>query len=181
MSDHPVTAGAIDLMAEFDSGPAVVSATRGVRARGYVGLDAYSPYEVEGLADALGFRSRIPIVTFLGGLFGGLSIFTFEIWAQAIDWTLNVGGRPAAAVVGFLVPTFEVTILGAALGTFFAILGLAHLPELHHPVFEVPAFLRASQDRFFLLVRADDPQFHPAETRALLVSLGALEVHDVPR
>ncbi|MCB9734031.1 MAG: DUF3341 domain-containing protein [Deltaproteobacteria bacterium] len=176
-----VAAESYDLMAEFDTGEAVVAAARGVRERGYVALDAYSPLHVEGLAEALGFRSRIPVVTFLGGLFGGLGILTFQIWAQAIDWTLNVGGRHASAIPAFLVPTFELTILGAALGTFFAVLWRSHLPEPWHPVFEVPAFARASQDRFFLVVRADDPGFHPAETRALLVTLGALEVHDVPR
>ena len=108
------------------------------------------------------------------------AIFAFAGWAQAIDWTLDIGGRRPFAVTAYLVPTFELTILAAALATVAAMFVRSGLPAPYHPLFNVPAFARASQDRFFLLVKASDPSFDAAEVRRFLAALAPLEVHDVP-
>ncbi|WP_434419994.1 DUF3341 domain-containing protein [Nannocystis pusilla] len=169
------------LLAEFAGAADVLAATRAARRAGYVALEVFSPYPVEGVADALAFRTRLASVTFVAGLLGGAAIFLFQGWVHAIDWHLDIGGRPAFAAPAFIVPTFEVTILSAALATVFVMFGQSGLPRLHHPLFAVPAFERASQDRFFLFIGADDPRFAEQAVRTFLESLTPLEVHDVPR
>lgn len=169
------------LLAEFAGARDVLAATRAARRAGYVALEVFSPYPVEGVAEALGFRTRLPRITFVAGLLGGAAIFLFQGWVHAIDWQLDIGGRRAFAAPAFIVPTFEVTILAAALATVFAMFVQNGLPRLHHPLFAVPAFERASQDRFFLFIGADDPRFAESTVRAFLESLTPLEVHDVPR
>ncbi|MDC0668403.1 DUF3341 domain-containing protein [Nannocystis radixulma] len=169
------------LLAEFAAGDEVLAATHAARLAGYVALEVYSPCPVEGVAEALAFRTRLPRVTFVAGLLGGAAIFLFQVWVHAIEWHLNIGGRPSLAAPAFIVPTFEITILSAALLTAFAMLWKNGLPRLHHPLFAVPAFARASQDRFFLFIGAGDPRFHAGHVRAFLESLAPLEVHNVPR
>lgn len=168
------------VMAEFAAADAVRAAARAAVRAGYRALDAYSPYPVEDLADDLGFRPRLAAVAFVAGVLGGAAIFAFAGWAQAIDWTLDIGGRRPFAVTAYLVPTFELTILAAALATVAAMFVRSGLPAPYHPLFNVPAFARASQDRFFLLVKASDPSFDAAEVRRFLAALAPLEVHDVP-
>lgn len=173
--------GLSGLLAEFAGGDEVLAAARAARLAGYVALEVYSPCPVEGVTEVLAFRTRLPRVTFIAGLLGGAAIFLFQVWVHAIEWHLNIGGRRSLAAPAFIVPTFEVTILGASLLTVFAMLWKNGLPRLHHPLFAVPAFARASQDRFFLFIGAGDPRFHAGHVRAFLESLAPLEVHDVPR
>lgn len=169
------------LLAEFAGGDEVLSAVRSARRAGYVALEVFSPYPVAGVAEALAFRSRLPRITFIAGLLGGAALFLFQGWVHAIEWHLDIGGRRAFAAPAFIVATFEITILSAALATVLAMLMQNGLPRLHHPLFEVPAFARASQDRCFLFIGAGDPRFHVEHVRAFLASLRPLEVHDVPR
>ncbi|PCC72109.1 Protein of unknown function [Nannocystis exedens] len=169
------------LLAEFVGAGDVLAATRAARRAGYVALDVFSPYPVAGVAEALAFRSRLSRVTFVAGLLGGAAMFLFQGWVHAIDWQLDIGGRRPFAAPAFIVPTFEVTILAAALATVFAMFIRNGLPRLHHPLFSVPAFERASRDRFFLFIGADDPKFAAPAVRTFLASLAPLEVHDVPR
>lgn len=169
------------ITAVFDDADAAVRGVRAARAAGYVALDLHTPMPIEGLSEALGVRSRIARATFIGGLVGGLAILSFEGWAHAIDWFLNIGGRRPFAVTGFLVPTFELTILIGGLATFFTLILRCRLPRLHHPLFAVPGFERASQDRFFLVIEARDPNFDPAAVRSFLGRLCPLEVRDVPQ
>lgn len=168
------------IMAEFCGGAEVLAAVRQARRAGYVALAVYSPYPVEGVAEALSLRSRLSRVTLFAGLLGGAAMFLFQVWAHTLDWVLDIGGRRPLAAPAFIVSTFEVTILTAALATVVAMLARCGLPRLHHPLFEVPAFARASQDRCFLLIGAGDPRFHPERVRAFLAALAPLEVHDVP-
>lgn len=169
------------LLAEFSSAGEVLAAVRAARRAGYVALEVFSPFPIEGVAAALMFRTRLSRLTFIAGLLGGAAIFLFQAWVHAVDWHLDIGGRRALAAPAFIVPTFEVTILAAALVTVFAMFVRNGLPRLHHPLFAVPAFARASQDRFFLLVGAEDPRFDAAVVRTFLAGLAPLEVHDVPR
>jgi hypothetical protein len=172
--------GVRGVLAEFAGAGDVLAATWAARRAGYVTLEVFSPYPVEGVAEALAFRTRLPRVTLVAGLLGGAAMFLFQGWVHAIDWHLDIGGRRAFAAPAFIVPTFEITILSAALATVFAMFVRNGLPRLHHPLFAVPAFERASQDRLFLFVGADDRRFSAPTVRAFLASLAPLEVHDVP-
>jgi hypothetical protein len=167
-------------MAEFDTAAGIVRAAREVRARGYRKVDAYTPYPMEELTDALHLhRTRVPLVVLCGGIFGLLFGWGLQYFTAVVDYPINIGGRPVYAWPSFVVPTFETTVLFSAFAALFGMLALNGLPRPYHPVFNVPAFARASRDRFFLAVEADDPRFDPEQTGAFLRSLGAVEVSEV--
>ena len=168
------------LLAEFDSPTAIVSAAERVYEAGYRDMDAYTPFAIEGLAEAIGFRKNsIALVVLLGGLIGGLSGLGLQIWTSAIAYPLNIGGRPLISWPSFIPATFEMTILLAAFGAVLGMLALNGLPMPYHPVFNAPRFELASRSHFFLCVESKDPKFDPVATRQLLLSLGANEVSDV--
>lgn len=169
------------LIAEFDSPEILIEAARRCRADGYRRMDAYSPFPLEGLADAIGFRERwLPLVALAGGAIGGIGGYLLQWWLNAVDYPINVGGRPLNAWPAFAVGGFELMVLGAVLALLLGMLVLNRLPRLHHPVFDAQHFERAAVDRFFLLIEREDPYFHDARTAALLESLGALSVAEVP-
>jgi hypothetical protein len=167
-------------MAEFADPAAVVAAARRVREAGYRKVDAFSPYPIEELSEALDFhKSKLPLLVLLGGGAGLLGGYALQYWISVVDYPLNIGGRPFHSWVAFIPPTFETTILLAALTAVLGMLALNGLPEPYHPVFNVPRFALASKDRFFLCIEADDPRFDHDETWAFLVSLGPRVVSDV--
>jgi len=178
---HNVPAPAVHgLMAEFASPVALVAAAEKARLAGYKKMDAYTPIPIEELEEALGLkRTRLPILVFLGGLMGGLGGFGLEYWTQVYAYPLNVGARPFNSWPQFIPVTFETTVLGAALTCFIGMWALNKLPQPYHPVFNVPAFDRASQDRFFLCIESTDPRFNAQGTRAFLESLHPVGVSDV--
>jgi hypothetical protein len=170
------------LMAEYETAGAVLEAARRARQAGYRDMDAYAPYPVEGLALALGEKkTAIPFVVLIGGLVGAAVGFFMQHWSMAVDYRLNVGGRPHNSWPVFIPVAFEMLILIASFAAFLSMLFLNGLPRPHHPLFNVPEFARASQDRFFLCVEATDPKFDPVETAAFLSSTGACgEIISVP-
>jgi hypothetical protein len=181
MSTQPAhAAGLHGLMAEFRDPEHLLRAARATREAGYQQVEAYSPFPVEGVAEALHPRpTRVPLIVLIGGIIGGLTGYGLQYWVAVIAYPMNVAGRPEHSVPSFVPVTFEVTILFAAL---FAVVGLVlacGLPMPYHPVFNAPAFARASRDRFFLCIEATDPRFEVVETRAFLDRLGAREVSDV--
>ncbi len=168
------------LMAEFENPNDLVAATRQARAAGYVRLDAYTPYPVEALAEALDIHDRrLPALVLGGGIIGGLLGFALCYWTSVIAYPLNIGGKPFNSVPAFIVPTFEMTILFAAFAAVLGMLGLNGLPMPYHPVFNTPRFAMASRDRFFLCIEARDPKFDHDETWAFLTKLGPRVVMDV--
>jgi hypothetical protein len=168
------------LMAEFDNPTALVEATNRARLEGYRDMDAYSPIPIEELNEALGLRrTRLPRLVLLGGIIGGIGGFSLEVWTQAIAYQMNIGGRPYVSWPQFIPVTFETTVMGAAFTAFFAMWGLNKLPMPYHPVFNVPAFARASTDRFFLCIEATDQRFDRVATRRFLESLHPVGVSDV--
>jgi hypothetical protein len=168
---------AVGLLAEFASPEALLQAARGVRARGYRLVDAYTPYPVEGLDQALALRrSGLPWVAFGAGLFGA----GFAFWLQ---WLTNrrllpliIGGRPAFAIPAFVIIAFETMVLFAAVSAFLALFWACRLPRLAHPLFAVDGFDTATLDRFWLGISADDPVFDPERTDEELQQMGALRV-----
>ena len=170
------------LMAEFDSPEALVAAARSAFAAGFRKMDGYSPFPIDGLADALGFhRTRVPLIVLIGGIFGCLGGFFLQYWVSVIDYPINVGGRPLNSWPAFIPVTFELTILIAALSAFLGVLALNGLPMPYHPVFNVDRFEFASRNRFFLCIESSDPKFDADTTRKFLDGMGSHGVYEVER
>ncbi len=160
------------LMAEFDDAERLLQAARRAYAEGYRRMDAYTPYPVEGLSDAIGFhRSRVPLIVLIGGLLGCSGGFYMQYWIAAVNYPINVGGRPLNSWPAFIPITFELTILCAAFAAVLGMLGLNRLPMPYHPIFNAPRFELATRDHFFLCIEAQDPRVDPGRTRAFLESL----------
>ncbi len=177
----PAKAPAIyGLMAEFDDPNALVAAAYRAQFEGYRRLDAYSPFPIEELHEALGApHTRLPLIVFIGGAIGCIGGYFMQYWANALNYPLVVGGKPFNAWPMFIPVTFECTILGAALSAVFGMLALNGLPQPYHPVFNVPRFSLASRSGFFLCIEALDSKFDLSRTREFLESLGASEVTTV--
>lgn len=170
------------LMAEFETAEALLSAAQQAHRAGYRDMDAYSPFEVEGLAEVIDARSsRISYIVLAGGILGCLIGYGMQWFYSVIGYPIIVGGKPPHSWPAFIPVTFELTILGAATFALLGMIILNGLPELYHPVFNLPSFGRASQDRFFLAIEAQDPKFDVEQTRAFLESTGALEVSGVEK
>jgi hypothetical protein len=168
------------VMAEFETPEQLIHAVEKVREAGYRRLDAYAPFPVEGLSEALGLkRNLVPMICLVGGLTGGLGGFFFQYWVNVMAYPLNIGGRPPNSWPAFIPVTFELTILGAALSAVFGMLALNRLPQPHHPVFNVHRFTHASTDRFFLCIESRDPKFHVEDIARLLQGLHAHHVTEV--
>jgi len=168
------------LVAEFENPEDLVAAAHRTREAGFRAVDAYTPMPVPGLSEAIGFRhTRLPWVVFAGGVLGAMTGFFLQLYASAVDYPLNVGGRPLNSWPAFVPITFELTILGAATFAFFGLLALNGLPTPYHPLFNVDAFERASRDRFFLCVKSKDPGFDLRGTRDFLETLSPNGVSEV--
>ena len=169
------------LMAEFADATSLVDAAKRTHAEGYRKVDAYSPYPIHELFDALDLKDNtISLLTPLGGIAGCMAGFGLCYWVSVIAYPLNVGGRPMNSWPSFIPVTFEVTILLASLTCVVGLILLNGLPMPYHPVFNVKRFAeRASQDGLFLAIEADDPKFDRDRTRAFLQSVGAREVSDI--
>jgi hypothetical protein len=167
-------------MAEFDDPQALVSATRRAHEEGYRRMDAYSPFPIEELHEALGHHhSRLPLIVLIGGLCGCIGGYALQYWVSAIAYPINVGGRPFHSWPAFIPVTFECTILVAALSAVLGMLALNGLPMPYHPVFNVPRFALASRNRFFLCIEARDARFDLEATRHFLETLEPREVSTV--
>jgi len=172
--------GLYGLMAEFENPGDLVAAARGARGAGYVKLDAYTPYPIEALTEALDIHDRkLPALVLGGGILGGLLGYALCYWTSVISYPLSIGGKPFHSAPAFIVPTFETTILVAAFAAVLGMLGLNGLPMPYHPVFNTPRFALASRDRFFLCIEARDPKFDREKTRAFLEGLRPSIVMDV--
>ncbi|QHI97383.1 DUF3341 domain-containing protein [Xylophilus rhododendri] len=168
------------LLAQFDSAEALLVAARAVHAAGCRQAEAYAPFDVEGLDEALGLPpSRIPAATLAGAVLGGAGGYFMQWYAAVIDLPLNIGGRPEHSWPMFIPVTFEMTILGGALAAVLAFFVAARLPALDHPVFGAPGFEQASRDGFFLLLRLDDPAWPRDEAERLLQGLSPRSVAPV--
>jgi hypothetical protein len=169
------------IMAEFDSASDLVAAARKTHEAGYRKIDAYSPFPVEELAEAIGFhKNRVPMVTLIGAMIGGISGYLMQYWIAAIAYPVNVGGRPYHSWPSFIPVTFEMTILFGGISAVLGMLALNGLPMPYHPVFNVPRFAMATKDRFFLIVFSTDPKYSPSGTRQFLESLGPRSISEVP-
>ena len=168
------------VMAEFHSSEELIEAVHKAREAGFRHLDAYTPYPIEELAEALGHhRSKLPAIVLGGGILGAIGGYALQYWSQVMVYPMNVGGRPYHSWPAFIVPTFETTILAAALSAVLGMFFLNGLPQPYHPVFNVPGFAMASRDRYFLVIESRDPQFDRDAVHRLLAGLNPAEVSDV--
>lgn len=160
------------LVAEFDSATGLMSAAEKARDAGFRRMDAYSPFPVEGLMEALGHHtSLLPYLVLIGGVVGGLAGYLLQFWVNVYEYPMNVAGRPLNSWPAFIPVTFECIVLGASLTAVFGMLGLNGLPQPYHPLFNVDRFALASRDRFFLCIRAADSKYDAVATRQFLEGL----------
>lgn len=172
--------GIYGLLAEFEGPNQLVAAARIAREQGYRKMDAYTPFPIEELSEALGFhRNQLPMIVLIGGLIGCVAGYLMQYYTSVIAYPLNVGGRPLHSWPSFIPITFETTVLVAALFAVLGMLALNGLPTPYHPVFNVPRFKFATRDRFFLCIEATDPKFDREATARFLNTLTPREVTEV--
>jgi hypothetical protein len=183
MASHATAgrSGLYGLLAEFPSAQALLDAVLRTKSAGYSAIDAFTPYPVEKISEEVENhkKSKVPLLVLIGGATGAATAMALQYWTAAVDYPVNVGGRPLFSWPAFIPVTFELTILFAAFSAVIGMLALNGLPKPYHPVFNVAAFERALQDRYFLLIESRDPQFDVETTRGFLRGLGSEEVHDV--
>lgn len=169
------------LMAEFETPEQLVAATRAAYWKGFRRMDAYSPYPVEGLSEALNTRFNwlLPLLVLGAGVSGAIFAFATQYFATVISYPINVGGRPFNSWPMYVPITFELAVLFAAGTALIGMIVLNGLPQPYHPVFNVPEFQRASIDGFFLAVEARDPLFDADETRRFLQEQGAVSISEI--
>jgi len=168
------------LMAEFEDANSLVAAARKAYEEGYRKMDAYSPFPIEALSEAIGFhKDHLSLLVLLGGIFGCFGGYALCYWVSVIEYPIIVGGKPFHSWPSFIPVTFETTVLIAALTAVLGMLALNGLPEPYHPVFNVKRFALASRDRFFLCIESSDPKFERDKTWRFLDALQPRFVSEV--
>lgn len=168
------------VMGEFSDPHELVHAGRKIREMGYTKLDAMTPFPVHGIDDALGIPySKVGWIVICFGLLGMATALTLIWWVGAVNYPLVVGGKPLFDFTFSIPVTFELTVLLSAFAAVIGMFALNGLPRLYHPALNYSRAHRASDDRFLLLIEADDPKFHPQQSAEHLRSVGAAEVEVV--
>lgn len=164
-------------MAEFHGADDLVEASRKVRDEGYTVFDAYTPFPIHDLPEAVGFRkSVLPLIVLIGAITGAVVGFGLQYWTSVFSYPLNIGGRPLNSWPSFVPITFEMAILFAAFSAVLGMFALNGLPSPYHPVFNVERFALASRDRFFICIERKDKKFDALKTRQFLESLKPKEI-----
>lgn len=178
---HPSAAPILGIIAEFNSPERLIVAAKLLKDAGFNQIEAFTPMPLGELDDLIGAeRQIIPGLTLAGALIGAASAFVFMTWTLLVDYPINIGGRPLFNWPAYIPITFEMAVLAGCYTAGISLLLLSRLPRLHHPLFEVPGFERASQDRFFLMLKRDDPAFEAARIQGLFERANALRVAEVP-
>jgi hypothetical protein len=168
------------VMAEFASAEELLSATHRTRAAGYKAVDAYSPFPIHGMSEALALpKSPIPLMVLIGALAGTLLGFGLEYWVSVLEYPVMVGGKPYFSWPAFIPVAYETTILLGGLTAAIGMLAINGFPMPYHPVFNVERFSQAMIDRFFLCIEATDPKFNREETKKFLEGLHPYQVSEV--
>lgn len=168
------------LLAEFNTPTELVDAAAKVRDAGYTKTDAFSPYPIHEIDEALGIkRSILPWLVLGGGVTGLMSGIGLQWFVHVFDYPILVGGRPFFSLPSFIPPAYELTILLAAFAAVFGMLFLNGLPQPYHPVFNVERFALATREKFFLLIEKADDKFDYEATKKFMAGLNAQEVFDV--
>jgi hypothetical protein len=170
------------LMAEFETAGELVAAARRTKEAGFKKFDAYTPFPIHELDDAMDLHdNRVSLYTLIGGLVGCVGGFGLASWVEAVALPLNIGGRPFISAPMFIPITFECTVLIGGLTAAISMIILNGLPSPYHPVFNVERFADASRNKFFLCIESEDPNFDRHATAGFLESLGPDEIAEVAR
>lgn len=173
--------GIYGVIAEFHDANELLTAANRTREAGYTSVDAFSPFPIHGLSEAVGFKhTKLSGIVLVMGILGGFAGFFMCWFANVVHYPLNIGGKPFNSWPAWIPITFETTVLFAAFGAVFGMLALNGLPMPYHPVFNVDRFEQASRDRFFLVIQSRDPKWDLDKVRDFLDSLNPREVIDVP-
>ncbi|MBA4138403.1 MAG: DUF3341 domain-containing protein [Opitutus sp.] len=168
------------LIAAFDTTPEIYHACEKVRDAGFSQWDALTPFPVHGLDAAMGIRrSRVPRVSLCGGITGFFTGMTMIWWTNAYDYPLIVGGKPYFSPMFAFPVSYELTILFTAFATIIGMFVINGLPRHHHPLMTAPQFVRALDDRFFIVIEANDPKFNATATREFLAKIGGKDIAEV--
>src|SRR5690348_5401874 len=169
------------VVAEFDDPTRLVEATKEARQEGYRRMEAYTPYPIKDLDKILPGWNFVPPIVLVAGLIGAATAWVMQYYIAAIDYPINVGGRPLYSWPAFIPILFELTVLFAGCGAFFGTLALCGFPRPHFPLFNLPQFAEASSGRFFLCVGASDPLYAKDLTAVFLWNLQPIGVWEVER
>ena len=181
MAVGKIITGTYGVIAEFPDAEGLLDAARAAQAEGYTQMDAFSPFPIHGLHEAVGMHTtKLPIIVLLGGILGGSGGYFMCWYANIVTYPMNIGGKPYNAWPAWIPITFECTVLIAAFAAVLGMLALNGLPMPYHPVFNVKRFDQASRDKFFLVIQSRDPKFEFDKTWDFLETLHPREVFDVP-
>jgi hypothetical protein len=165
------------LLAEFSTPEAMVAAARELVAAGLERMEAYTPYPVPAVESVLCLgRSPVARQAFIAGLTGAVFAYALQYYLMAVDYPVLVGGMPPHSGPAFIPITFETTVLFAGVTSFISVFVLSGLPRLWHPVFDVPAFLSASIDGFWLEIDPSDRRFDEGRCTTVLTRCGATRI-----
>lgn len=168
------------LLAEFPHPGALLHAAEEVRGAGYRFFDTHSPFPIHGMDRAMGLgNSKVGFVTLGGGITGLLTAYLLQWWTGAVDYPLEVSGKPFFAIEPSIPVMFELTILFSAFGAVAGMLAFNGLPRPYNPLFYSKNFARATDDGFFLHIAASDKRFDVATTEAFLREIGATHVEPI--
>jgi hypothetical protein len=169
------------MIAMFATPDAAKNTATYLRQAGFRAFEAYTPYPVAGLGETIhpGRKPFLPLVMFVAAILGAAWGYWIQYWDEALNYPLNVGGRPYNSWPAFAVGTFEFMLLVAVAAGFFGLLAACRLPKLYHPIFEAKVFERASRDRFLLCIEASDPSFDASLVRAAFERFGAERIEEV--
>lgn len=167
-------------LVEFETASDLMEAAEKVRDAGFRKWDCHTPFPVHGLDDAMGLdETKLPWIVLAGGASGAFLGMLMQWWMNAVDYPLNISGKPLWSIPANIPVGFEMTVLLAAFGAFFGMLALNGLPRLHHPVFGSERFRRATDDRFFISLEATDPFFDEKRTLEFAETLSSLPVESL--
>lgn len=165
------------LVGIFDDSRSLVRAAEKVRLAGYQKWDCHTPYPVHGLDDAMGVKpSLIPAICLTAGFAGVGAALLMQWWMSAVDYPVRIGGKPLFSWPAFVPITFEFFVLFAAVATMGAMLFFCRLGKWHSPLHDSNVMELVTSNRFALVIQAEDPQYGPERTTALLEKLGCKDI-----
>lgn len=191
MSEHetkpeptPYEPQVIGVLAEFDGPEELVAGARAIREKGYRKVEAYSPFPVHGIDEALAApKPLLPWVVLGAGLTGCLVAILMQWYMNAFEapipfsgYDYRISGKPAWSLPANIPVTFELIILFSAFTSFLGMIAFNALPKFSNPLFRNDRFLKATDDKFFLVVDADDPQFATETLSGAFREIGAKHV-----
>ena len=169
------------LVGEFRTPAEAVEVARELREAGFLRWDIYAPSPLEEIEHAVPTRRGVVVtlVMFAAAIVGACWGYFIQYWDAVLAFPINVGGRPLNSWPGFVPSAWEICALFTVYFGFFAFLATTGLPRFHHPIFEVPRFDRASQDRFFVAVEATDERYDATQVRAIFARHGLVEATEI--